>query len=950
MTIRNDSLKTLKYRPMSRRHQLVTTLVIVVATFQQPTDLLAAPTTKETQQTQDMEEIVVTGKALPGSVIGDIPPENQLNPTDIASYGVSTINDLLDEIAAQTQSDQGRDSSSGPIILVNGKRVSGVNEVGDLPTESILRLDILPEEVALKYGYDAQQKVVNLILRRYFQAKVANLGGGTSTEGAGENEMGDVSYNRIRDNNRINVVTRVKSQAWVRESDRDVSSTAGTVSDPSGTIGDDSDARTLQPATRTYTLNGVVAHPLSDAITASFNAQATYKTSRALDGYPSSNLNVPASSPYALSDSDATVERYLSDSTLHQNIDTATAHAGVTLNADLPRMWRFSMIGTYDHIDEHTQADRGYDVTALQAAIDAGEIDPYGPLPSSTLGSLRRQDARAITNAGSASVLANGKLFRLPAGDITTSMKLGGDFSGLDSTSTGEESTRSSRTKATGRISVAVPLTSRSNDVLGAIGNLSANVTGAVTEVSSFGSLGTFGYGLHWTPRKDISIIASVNEDRQAPTLDQLNDPIVTTTNIRVYDYALGKTVTVSQISGGNPDLKADKRRVLKLGASLAPVSTAKLKLNLTANYIHSVTRNAIGMLGSATADMEEAFPDRFERDDDGMLRSVDSRAVNFAREEREQVRWGFNLTKVLRAPQRPTPPPGFRPPGMLSRQQPAAGRQVETENAPRGTPIGSESDTTRTGSTPAGNASEQSHVNSSNNGQEEIVVTGRRESEDEASGPPPLPDGMGPPDGPPPDGFPPDGPPPVGPPPDGMGPRPGGGFGPPGGPGGPAGGFGGGNGAQLQVSAYHSWYFQDDVLLSAGGPTVDLLNGGTIGAGGQARHKIQLNVGVIDDGIGLRFSGSWTSPTKIIDGGNGSGPLYYSSLATFDVRLFANLQQRFMGKAWARGSHLTLAVSNLFNARQNVHDASGATPQIYQPAFLDPYGRTVSISLRRLF
>ncbi len=121
-----------------------------------------------------MEEIVVTGTPPRDSVIGVIPPENQLNPTDIASYGVSTINDLLNEITDLTQSDQGRDSSSAPIILVNGKRVSGVNEVGDLPTESILRLDILPEEVALKYGYGAQQKVVNIILRRHFQA----LGGG----------------------------------------------------------------------------------------------------------------------------------------------------------------------------------------------------------------------------------------------------------------------------------------------------------------------------------------------------------------------------------------------------------------------------------------------------------------------------------------------------------------------------------------------------------------------------------------------------------------------------------------------------------------------------------------------------------------------------------------------------------------------------------------------------
>src|SRR5262249_25587003 len=162
------------------------------------------------------------------------------------------------------------------------------------------------------------------------------------------------------------------------------------------------------------------------------------------------------------------------------DIDSTTAHAGVTLNADLPQRWRLSVIGSYDHIDTHTETDRGYDVAALQDAIDAGEIDPYAPLPSSALGPLRRQDARAITNTRSASVLANGKLFPLPAGDVTTSIKVGGNFSGLDSSINGQQGRTSNRTQSTGQISMDVPLTSRSNHVLSAIGDLSVNVNEAV--------------------------------------------------------------------------------------------------------------------------------------------------------------------------------------------------------------------------------------------------------------------------------------------------------------------------------------------------------------------------------------------------------------------------------------------------------------------------------------
>jgi iron complex outermembrane receptor protein len=258
---------------------------------------------------QPLDEIVVEA-AVPGAVIGDIPPENRLNPAQIAAYGDSTINDLLNDIAQQTQSDQGR-GNTAPIILVNGKRVSGVNEVGDLPTESILRVDILPEEVALRYGYGAQQKVVNIILRRRFRAKLFDLNGSESTDGGGESDMADANYSRIHDNDRVNVVARVRTQESILESDRGVSSTAGTVRDPTGSIGNDSGARTLEPATNTYSLNSVLARTLSQALQVSFNAMATYQTTRAKDGYPAATLDVPASSPYAQEDIDATVDRYL---------------------------------------------------------------------------------------------------------------------------------------------------------------------------------------------------------------------------------------------------------------------------------------------------------------------------------------------------------------------------------------------------------------------------------------------------------------------------------------------------------------------------------------------------------------------------------------------------------------------------------------------------------------
>ena len=42
--------------------------------------------------------------------------------------------------------------------------------------------------------------------------------------------------------------------------------------------------------------------------------------------------------------------------------------------------------------------------------------------------------------------------------------------------------------------------------------------------------------------------------------------------------------------------------------------------------------------------------------------------------------------------------------------------------------------------------------------------------------------------------------------------------------------------------------------------------------------------------------------------------------------------------------------VQNILNDRIDVRDRNGATPYRFQPAFLDPYGRIIRLTVRRLF
>jgi hypothetical protein len=61
-----------------------------------PSKVPAAQPTTDDDETGD---IVVTGRALQRSVISDIEPEHQLTPGHVASCGVGTISELLDQVA-----------------------------------------------------------------------------------------------------------------------------------------------------------------------------------------------------------------------------------------------------------------------------------------------------------------------------------------------------------------------------------------------------------------------------------------------------------------------------------------------------------------------------------------------------------------------------------------------------------------------------------------------------------------------------------------------------------------------------------------------------------------------------------------------------------------------------------------------------------------------------------
>jgi len=932
-----------------------------------------------------VEGLTVTAQRPPqqyGAVVGDIKPELQMSPADIQSFGVSTVTELLDELSPETRSDRGRGAST-PVVLLNGHRISGLNEVQNIPTEAILRIDILPEEVSLKYGYSADQRVVNIVLKRRFHAVTGEVSGGETTEGGDPTGQAEIDQFQVRRDTRFNLDLKYQVAGGLTDADRGLTepalgapyALAGNVVSPTGgeidpalsalvgrpvtiagvpigagagqpltlsdfvptagtaNVTDTAAYHSLVPATHQLTANVVASQPIFWGVNATANVTLGATHSDSLQGLPGISLTVPTGNAYSPFGGPVTIDRYLAGAApLRQTSDGWTAHVGFGFNRDVGD-WRLTLTTAYNHADTTTHTGEGFDASGLQALLNAGSatVSPFGPLSTDLLASRPINVARAVTDGGNIQLLAAGPVLKLPAGNLYVSAKIGDVAAAASSMVWDDTRLRAqslARNDVQALLNLDLPIASRSKHVLGFLGDLSLNSNTAVDRYSDFGALTTLGFGLNWTPIKGYNLIVSETRDHLAPTTSQLDGPVLETPGVRIFDYATGQTVSVTQITGGEANLKADSRRVLKIGLTVKPI--ASRDLTFTANYVDSHIAGAIGAFPAATADLEAAFPARFVRDANGVLVEEDLRPLNFSSQDRQELRWGINFSMPVgkQPPQRPP----FDRRGFFRRR-----------------------------------------------GQNGGPDQGRQPGEPGFEPPPgPPPDGMAPPpgmEGGPgggrgdssggPGGSGSGGPGSGGRGGDGFG---GGGFGP-GGPGGFGGGgfggrgFGGGRrgfgggppvGGRFQLAVYHTIIFKDRYVVAPGGPVLDMLNGAPSGSsGGQYRHEIEAQMGYTNQGYGVRLSADWRSATTVEGGALGqTGALNFSDIGTLNLRLwddFSSQPKMVIKHPFLRGVRVTLNVGNLFDQRIKVTSTAGPTPLIYQGAFLNPTGRVVSLSLRKI-
>ena len=791
----------------------------------QPATEQAAPPPAEEDYDDDGGEIVVTGVRR-GTVIGDIPPENTLTSRDVRATGATDITELLEALAPQIGSARGR-GGERPILLLNGQRISSFREMRDIPTEAIERVDILPEEVALKYGYRADQRVVNIVLRPRFRSTVVELEGGAATEGGYARGELDVDRLMIGTNGRTMFSIDADANGSLTEAERDIDL------DPNSDTPDEREYRTLVGSRRYVRGSATMNRQILGDVSATFNGEVEHNVGRSLVGLD-----------------DALLEP------LVRNTTSDTAHLGIALNGNKGK-WRWSSTGNADLARSLTRTDRE----------DESE----------------RARARSFTTSADVDLTANGPLFKLPAGDAGMTVRVGASTYNLDSERSDEDDfseNELSRTRGFASANVDLPISRRNRD-FSALGNLTLNANAQVEQLSDFGTLTTFGAGLNWSPMDRLSFLASWTREEGAPSVSQLGDPILQTPNTRVFDFTTGETVLVNAVTGGNPDLLADRRNVLKVGGNWKPFEETDLRLR--AEYVSSRLDRPVSSFPGVSEELEAAFPERFLRDEFGRLVSVDFRPVNYDDARRDTIRWGFDFTKPLRSA-RPSQAAIDRFRASRAQQAGQAGGAGATQGDPDRAP-----------------------------------VEGAPAAEGAAPSPPSSPGGGGL--------------------------RRGGGFG---------GRFGGGGrqGGRLQFSLTHTLTLVDEVTIRPGVPELDYLDGDAIGStGGRSRHQLEAQAGYFNNGLGARLTANWRSATRV-DSTTGDD-LRFSPLATFNLRLFANLGEQFdlvSRHPWLRGTSVRFQVNNLFDTKPEVRSSAGAVPFSYQPDLLDPLGRTVSISIRKLF
>ncbi len=634
----------------------------------------------QTPTDQQHQEILIVGQAL----FRDVSPEANLDRDAIDSYGVSTVDELLDEV----QGDFGDDVE--PMILVNGERVNGLQDIGAFPVEAIRNLQVLPRGSAVRLGGSTGQRVLSLTLQRKMRAGTLTGAAKTATDGDWHAGRGEALATYIRGATRANLGLRVRGESSLLESERGIiqptpirpyalegniagypdtsgeidpllSALAGEVvtavpvlAIPTPALGDflgvanDPNStdlgrfRTLRPRVRNYDFNGTFATRLAPWLSTNASVRLTRNVNRALRGLPSGLFQLPADNSSSPFSTDVSLLYYGRDP-LRSRYARDNGEGRIAFNG------RFGQwVGNLNagHLESRDVIDTDRQSTFGFVRLD-DDLNPFATDLSGLIG-ITSDRARSRNISDTAELSFVGPIANLPAGPLQATIDGRLSWYRLHSRSSFFASSNRDfrRHEQAIRGALDVPIAAPGVGLLGAIGMLSANAEYGTTHVSDAGGLDSWALGLTWQPIPPVELRGSIEDSQTAPSMQVLGDPVVEVSDVRVFDPLTGETVDVSQITGGNPALRPEKLKIKRVSSTFKLLP--RYNLQLTAEYTDTDARNYLSALPPASVPVMLAFPDRFIRDADGNLTTVDLRPINFDSHREKRLRWGVSMRAKL--------------------------------------------------------------------------------------------------------------------------------------------------------------------------------------------------------------------------------------------------------------------------------------------------------------
>lgn len=592
-----------------------------------------APEGEPADESMNPDEIVVTADRLRAQVDAAQAPILELDEADIAAYGVSSIADLVEELGAVTESTRGR-GDSGPVILVNGIRVESFRELRSYPPEALRKMEVLPEEVAQKFGFSPDRRVLNFILKENYAAITGEVEYEQPDRGGYSQTEQEVTLLKIAKGGRINVNLEVNDKSLLTEAERNIVQTESSVSTVAGDP-DQAPYRSLSSDTFSFQAEGGYAKTFKESgASLSVGGTFTRNESRSLSGLNSVLLTDPDD------DINTALRTFDVDNPLETRTSSDSGSASLSYSRPIGD-FQLSLTGNGGLTYSTSEIDLQADTTDLLAAVEDGTLAIDGALPA--LADAGFATNRTTSKTASTKATLRGNPVMLPSGELGVTFDLGYDWANTQTSDTRTDiDTDLTRSDINGGINLAVPLTSTREDFLSAVGDISLNFSAGFEKLSDFGTLYDWSSSLVWSPFRQLNLSATYTNSKSAPGLSQLTSPEIVTFNVSTFDFVQGETVLATITSGGNPFLIAATQSDWNFSANWKVPFGDNIRVQTT--YTRNRSNDVSSSFPTLTEAVEAAFPDRVTRDTDGTLLAIDQRPVGYAETSLDRLSFGLNL------------------------------------------------------------------------------------------------------------------------------------------------------------------------------------------------------------------------------------------------------------------------------------------------------------------